>query len=251
MIRKIVFLIFFIAGVFVLNASAQTVDELVQKHIEAIGGYDAVKGVQTYKMTGHVIRGDMEIPFVVYRKKPGMFRREMTFQGRTMIFGSDGEESWSNRPEGQGGRGGRMGGRFGRGMMGMDVESPLVDYEKKGYKAELVGKESMEGTDVYKLKLTDTEGNVRYVFLDTEYFVILKETTIRDFQGQKVETNVYYSDYKEVGGLMIAHVMERKGDTPGGSRGGRGFGSSQTVIEKIEINVSLDEALFQKPKNER
>lgn len=65
MLRKIVLLIFFIAGVFVLNTSAQTVDELVQKHIEAIGGYDAVKEVQTVKMTGHMIRGDMEIPFIM------------------------------------------------------------------------------------------------------------------------------------------------------------------------------------------
>ena len=39
-----------------------------------------------------------------------------------------------------------------------------MDYKAKGSKIELVGKDDMEGTEVYKLKLTTKDGKEKTMF---------------------------------------------------------------------------------------
>lgn len=239
-----------VACVLASRGFAQSVDEIIEKHIEAIGGKAAIEGIETIQASGTTQMRGNDAPFKLYWKKPDKYRREMEMMGQEMIFGYDGENTWrypereGGRGGGPGGRGSRGGGRFGGGGL-RDILGPLYDYEERGLKVKKEGKESMEGTDAFKLKVTDEDGNVRYVFVDAEFFVILKITTVREFQGESMEIDTYYSDYKDVGGIMVAHATERKSM---GGPGGRGGGSTQTVYEKIEFNVQLDDGFFIKPE---
>src|SRR5207245_10552269 len=55
-----------------------------------------------------------------------------------------------------------------------DMDGPLVDYKEKGHVAELLGHDSMEGTDCYKIKLSMKNGDIRYYYLDTDSYLELK-----------------------------------------------------------------------------
>ena len=120
-----------------------------------------------------------------------------------------------------------------------DIDGPLLDYKEKGHKAELVGHDSVEGTDCYKIKLSMKNGDVRYYYLDTDSFLELKleiQTTIR---GALQESEVYYGDYEKVNGVYYPFSVEQ---APKGSSS-----RAQISVEKVEQNVPMDDAHFSVP----
>jgi hypothetical protein len=120
-----------------------------------------------------------------------------------------------------------------------DLDGPLVNYKEKGHQAELVGRDSVEGTDCFKVKLSMKNGDVRYYYLDADSFLELKlevQTTIR---GGLQESEIYYGDYEQVNGIYYAFALEQAQK-----------GSADRVkitVEKVEQNVSLDDAHFALP----
>jgi hypothetical protein len=124
-----------------------------------------------------------------------------------------------------------------------DIDGPLVEYKEKGHRAELVGHDSVEGTDCFKIKLSMKNGDVRYYYLDVDSFLELKveiQTTIR---GALQESELYYGDYEQVNGIFYPFAVEqaRKGSA---SR-------AQISVEKIDQNVPLEDAHFSMPVSKR
>ena len=65
-----------------LAASAQTAEEIVKKALDARGGVEKIKGVQTERVTGQVsFSREMEGTFIVELKRPLKMRTEITVEG--------------------------------------------------------------------------------------------------------------------------------------------------------------------------
>lgn len=222
-------------------ASAQTVDELIAKNIEAKGGLAKLKAVKSSRATGKMMMGPgMEVPFVMMSKRPKSMRMEFTFQGMTGMQVYDGKTAWMSMP---------FAGKKEPEVMPpdeskmiaeqADPDGPLMDYKEKGHTVELVGKEQVEGADAYKLKVTLKGGDVRHIYLDAETYLEIKVEAKRMMRGTESESESYLSDYKEVGGMMMAHVVES---------GTKGSPQRQKlVIEKIELNAEIADSLFAMP----
>jgi outer membrane lipoprotein-sorting protein len=222
-------------------ASAQTVDELLAKNVEAKGGLAKIKALKTQRATGKAIGGPgMEFPFVMVGKRPDHVRMEFVVQGMTGIQAYDGKTAWTSMPF--------MGKKDPEVMPPEDAKAfieqadfdgPLMDYKEKGHTIELAGKEQVEGADAYKLKVTLKNGEVRYYYLDAETYLEVKVEAKRMVRGSEVEGESYMGDYKDVGGLMMAHSIES---------GMKGAPQRQKlVLEKIELNPDLDDTLFSMP----
>ena len=222
-------------------ATAQTADELVAKSIEARGGMAKLKAVKSMRATGKIMGGPgMEFPFTLTQKRPNSMKLEFTFNGVTGMQVYDGKTAWMSMPF--------MGKKEPEVMPPdqakeaeeqADFDGALVDFKEKGHKVELVGKEQVEGADAYKLKLTLKNGDVRYIYLDAETYLEIKSESKRTVRGTEIEGEGYLSDYKEVGGMMMAHVMEQ---------GMKGQPQRQKfVIEKVELNPEIQDAFFVMP----
>jgi len=121
-----------------------------------------------------------------------------------------------------------------------DLDGSLVDWKAKGHTVELMGKEKVEGSDAYKLKLTLKNGDTRYVYIDVDSYLELKTDAKRTIRGSEVETESVASDYKEVGGLILPHTI---------TQGPKGSPQKQTItVDKIELDVPLDDARFKMPE---
>ncbi len=105
-----------------------------------------------------------------------------------------------------------------------------------------MGKEQIEGTDTYKLKVTTKDGTVQFYFLDAKHFLPLKVRSTVKMQGMEIQNDLDLGDYREVGGIMMAHSM--------GMRGGQ-QGSSVITYEKIEINIDIPDERFAMPKTKK
>lgn len=240
MLRKLSFSLAIIA---VLTSAllAQTVDEIVAKHIQARGGMDKIKAVQTIRSTGKIEVGPgIEAPGVFVQKRPDMTRLDFQVQGLTATQAYDGKSAWAIMPF--------MGKKDPEPMPAdetkelqeeADIDGPLVDYKAKGNQVELVGKENLEGTPAYKLKVTLKNGNVKYMYLDADSGLQIKEEEKLTMHGSERETEASLSDYREVNGVMFPFATEN---------GIKGSPQKQKLtVDKVEINVPVDDAIFKMP----
>jgi hypothetical protein len=220
---------------------AQSVDEIIAKNVAARGGMQKIKAVESVRMTGRMsLMQGLEVPVVLEMKRPNRMRMDIVVQGMTGSQAFDGKGGWQLMP---------FGGRKDAEPLGpeetkdaeeqADMDGPLVDYKAKGHTVELVGKEAVEGSDAYKLKVTLKNGDVRYFFLDAEHFLEIRGEGKRHVRGTETETESSIGDYKEVGGLMLPHAFEM---------GPKGSPQKQKLpVEKIELNVPIDDARFTMP----
>jgi Outer membrane lipoprotein-sorting protein len=223
-----------------LAAFTQTVDEVIAKNIQAHGGMEKLKAVQTIRTTGKFAQGSFRAAFLQDNKRPGKVREEFVIQGLAQIQAYDAKTGWQISP---------FGGRKDPELMSQDdvkslqidadIDGPMVDYKEKGHKAELVGHDSVEGTDCYKVKLTLKNGDVRYYFLDVDSFLEIKMENQSNIRGAVVFTENYYGDYEQVNGLYFPFAFEsvQKGSQE----------RAKFTVDKVELNVSLDDSLFSMP----
>jgi len=114
-----------------------------------------------------------------------------------------------------------------------------VDYKQKGHTAELMGHDSVEGTDCYKVKLTLKNGDVRIYFLDADSFLELKVETQSNIRGTVQYTEMFYGDYEQVSGIYYSFAFEQ------GQKGSPD--RVKFTVDKIELNIPLADALFTMP----
>lgn len=233
-------LLFLLLAGSAVTATGQTVDELIERNIKARGGYEKLKAIQTVKTTGTLELGglNLQMPFTMFNSRPNKVRMDTEFQGQKSIQATDGEAAWMINPFAGAFEATAMDAETAKAFKeNADVDGPLVDYKKKGHKIELVGKEDVEGTETYKLKLTRESGNVDFFYLDAEYYVEIMTVSKRTVAGQEIEQTVKFSDYKEVDGLMLPHQYEISG-----------LQGVTMTIDSVVFNPEIDPQIFTMPK---
>jgi hypothetical protein len=223
-----------------LSVFAQTVDEVIAKNIQAHGGMEKLKAVQTIRISGKFNQGSFRAGFLQENKRPEKVREEFVIQGLAQIQAYDGKTGWQISP---------FGGRKDPELMSQDdvkslqidadIDGPMVNYKEKGHRAELAGHESVEGTDCYKVKLTLKNGDVRYYFLDADSFLEIKMENQSTIRGAVVFTENFYGDYEQVNGLYFPFALES------GQKGSQE--RAKFTVDKVELNLPLDDPLFSMP----
>jgi len=222
-------------------ASAQTAEEIVAKYIKTVGGAEKIQAVTTLRKVGVFNGGGgFEAPILEENKRANMVRQEFSLQGLTAVNAYDGKAGWKIEPW-QGKKDPEPLGEEETKQIveDSDFDGPLVNYQQKGNKIEFVGMEPVEGTDAFKLKVTLASGDVRYYFMDTDYYVPIKIETKRMIRGAEREYETSLGDYKEVNGWYMPFSVESnvKGNP----------NRAKVTYQKIEANVPMDDARFRMP----
>jgi hypothetical protein len=183
----------------------------------------------------------VQLPFVMDVKRPGMSRVELEFAGKTAIQVFDGKKGWMvrpylNRDNWEPFSAEQTGSQVGK----WDIDGPLFDYAAKGTKVALEGVDKVDGQDAYRLKLTLKDGKVQHVWIDAHSFLDVKvEGAPRRMDGRSHMVYVYQRDFRPVQGVLVPFALETVVD---------GYPDThKMVIEKVGMNPKLDDALFTKP----
>jgi hypothetical protein len=234
-----------LASLVALPAPAQTVDEILAGNVKAKGGLEKLKAVETLRMTGTMTVGPgMEAPFTMVFKRPTSLRMDFTVQGMTITQAFDGKQGWTTNP--------MAGAREPQPMppealkaieLQADFDGPLVDYKAKGHTVEFQGREKVDGRQVLKLKVTLKNGDVRFYYLDAESYLETRVEGTTSIRGVEMQNEGTLGDYRDVSGIMFPHRMESgpKGTTM----------KQKMVVEKIEVNVPLDDGRFKMPQRQK
>jgi hypothetical protein len=244
-LRLIIFLVsaaLTVTAGFAQDENQATVDQLVSKNIEAKGGADALNALQTLRLSGKMLvrQGQIELGYLQIKKQPDEVRSEGSLQGMTQIEAYDGKEGWRISP---------FFGRKDPEHMSADdvkalvedaeIDGPLVDWKKKGSTVEYLGTEDVDGTPAHKLKVVRKNGDVSFVYLDPDHFLEIRVVTGRMRHGAYEEVETDLGDYEKAGGVFVPTSIES---------GHKGSPDKQRIIiDKVEANVPVDDAIFHFP----
>jgi hypothetical protein len=231
------------------QASAQTVDELVARHIEARGGYEKLKAINTLKITRTVATPFTSVEVITYKKRPNLVRFEQTPKGQTAAIprAINATGAWDlaqgkvvMRPEAIAIEGRETDG---------DFDGLLVDWKQKGHTVTVEGKEKVGTTDTYKLRVTTKGGAVRDVYLDANTYletqivgkVRLPQMDPKTKEFRFNDTTLVFSDYRDVEGVKFPFAIDEE------RTGGPITQSFAHFTSKIEVNVPMPDSLFEAP----
>jgi hypothetical protein len=226
------------------RARALTLDEILQKNLAARGGAEKIAALKSVRFTGKMKfsgwGGEFELNKLVAR--PGRLRDEQTMQGLTQITAWDGSEGWTISP---------FGGRKDPEKMSADeakelaesadLDGPLIGWKEAGSKIEYLGTEDVDGTEALKLKVTLKNGDLKFVYLDPDYFLEIRITSRQTVRGVEYDSEVDLGDYAQVEGVWFPMAIEA--GQKGGPKG------AKTGYTKAEANVAVDEKQFQFPES--
>lgn len=233
-------LILFAALVCAVAIQAQDVDAILAKYFQNTGGVEKWKALKSTKMEGVASMQGLDIPGTMYGKAPNLMRQEFSLQGKKIVQAYDGTTAWMINPMAGSEEAQKLPAEMAEEMTAQKFESELIDYKKKGHTVALEGKETIDGTETHKIKLTKKEGDVEYYFFDTEANVpIMMRTAVKSGPGKGQFTETYMSDYQEVEGLMFPFFIESK-------VGGQTF--QKITIKTVKLNEPLEDTFFAYPK---
>src|SRR5579884_4071619 len=216
-----------------------TVDEIVQKYIDARGGLEKIHAIQTVKMVGSAdFNGQMQGEITVQTKRPNLFRFDMSPPQGSVIQAFDGTTSWSVNPFTGGVEPKKDPDADTAAAADLhDIDGSLVDYKTKGNKVELQGVEDVNGSPAYKLKVTSKGGTVSTVWIDKATYHDVKMAQTRPMNGQDVEVTVLLSNFKPVNGVLTPFTFDQS------------FGEMKMKIDftSAQANVPIDDAIFHMP----
>jgi len=223
------------------TAQTPTLDQILDKHFEAMGGKDKIAAIQSAKLDIKQVFGPQEVPATIIWERPNKIRMEFTLQGMTGIQAYDGTSAWQVMPF--------LGKNDPEQVTGDDlkdivqnadlIEGPLYNWKEKGHKVELLGEETVEGTPAWKLHLVRKDGDEETIWLDKDAYVEIKSEATRTRGDKQVQFESSYGDYKEVQGLLFPFTISQK--VKGTDQGGT------ITVNSIEIDPKLDEAIFTMP----
>lgn len=220
---------------------ASELDQLVAKHLEARGGVEAIKAIQSMKVTGALEAQGMELPLVLERQRPNRFRMEMDMQGMKTITAFDGEMAWGANPMAGQTEPGELEGAQATAVANQaDLDGPFVDTAAKGITLELVGKEAVGDRQAFHIKVTHKEGATESAFLDTETFLQIKSVITADFGMGESEVEVTFDEWVEVEGVKM----------PARQIMGTPMGDIVTQFSDYSANGDVDEDVFFLPGQE-
>jgi hypothetical protein len=215
-----------------IGAKAQSADEIIQKHIAAIGGFDNWKKVSSMKMTGSVNAQGKEIDVAITKLNGKGERFEMAFGGMTNYQVLNTKEGWAYFPAfGQQKPEAMTAEDVKEAQDDLDVTSGLFDYKAKGNQVAFLGKDDMEGTECYKLKLTHKNGKEETVFIDASNYYHIRSTMKLKANGKEMEQKVNYGNFKKLPeGIVMPMSIDQ--------------GMGAMAIKNVEINKPIDESIF-------
>lgn len=212
---------------------AQSVDDVIEKHITALGGKEKLLALKTVKLKGATSGGEESL--VITKKHMVGVRMDASIMNTENFLIVTPEKTWRFMPiEHQTKPIEDTEEQHESAVSRLDIQSPFLNYKEKRNKPELQDTESVNGIECYKLFLTFKNGKTRTYFIDTKNYMIIKTVHMGDVDGKASEIYTYYTNYKQnKDGYWFPYSDSASAD-----------GANSTNYESIETNISVDDTIF-------
>lgn len=217
----------------ICSLSAQTIDEIVSKHLNALGGESKLKEVKTVVMESTIKVQGLEMLNQTSIVVNSAVRSESKIMGNNLVQAFDGTTAWENTPVMMGGSGQpqAMAAESAGTVINQADPFPLLDYVLKGTKLELLAIEK----DAFYLKMTPKIGSESEIWIDAKTYFTSKLKMVQN--GQELE--LVFSNYVEIEGINFALHMETMA------------GMISIDTKSVKLNSTIDESIFKMPSTKQ
>jgi outer membrane lipoprotein-sorting protein len=219
-----------------------TLDRVLAKNQDAVGGSTAINQVQTLRLTtSTTLGGDpAKVAMTITLKRPNLTRMDSLSQGKAVASGFDGKSAWVINPATGVAESMNLGKTASGSLTSFQIDGILGSLNGilSGQQTHLMGVEVVQGANAYHLQATRTDGIVSDYYVDQTTYLIVKSTTQipQDNGTQTVES--YPTDYRKVNGLMCAYSLDVK------IAGELVF---RKQVQQVETNPTIDDSTFKMP----
>jgi outer membrane lipoprotein-sorting protein len=223
------------------TVAAQTVDEIIGKHIAAMGGEQNLSSLKSIKISASVEVMNTRMPVRTIIVQDRGFRTETTLQGKMIIQAIDRDKGWMLNP---------IAGHTQAVPLPESAVKPLVsqtdltglyNYRQKGHTVSLEGEEDLAGTMVYKITVHMRNGVQQTNYLSKDTYYILKVTASVPVNGTNITSENRQSDFRNVDGLTFPFSSEITTSSIPGMK-------MVNTISQIEVNPKIDDRIFRMPQ---
>ena len=175
-----------------------TAQNVLEKYIEAIGGKEKLKGVESYSLMAEAEMQGMILNLEVKKTAKNQYMQDVKVMGNSMSKQVvDGDKGYMVM-QGQ------------RKDLGEDElkkvkeeSAPFPELNLLNTDVALEGVEVIDGKKAYKIKVSDEKTS----FYDIETGLKVQDAVSVEAQGQQVNTTFDYTDYKEVSGISFRFYL--------------------------------------------
>jgi hypothetical protein len=212
---------------------AQSLEEIHTKHVAALGGSDQIKAVKAVKMSGGMNANGMKIPVAIQILNGKGFKVEFTAMGMTGYQIVNNTKGWNFSPfQGQTKPEPMTEDDVKKSQDDLEIFNDFIDYSAKGNTAEFLGKDDIEGTECFKIKVTLKSGKEKTLYIASDNYLVLKETEKTTVNGADIEISTMFSNYKKVGAVLFPHTMNISVQ-------------GEISFDSIEVNPAIDAKTFE------
>lgn len=200
--------------------------QILENYIQAIGGKDKLGNVESYSLLAEAEMQGMKLNLEVKKTSKEQFMQDLKVMGNSMSKQVlDGDKGYMIM------RGQRM-------DMGEDElkkvkeESVLFpELNSLGTNVVLDGIEVINEKKAYKITISDEKTS----YFDIENGLKVQDVISMEAQGQKMNTTIFYSDYKEVSGIKFPFKMNQ-------TMGPQNF---DFIVKEIKVNEGVTDLDFE------
>ena len=221
-------------------AAFQTLDEIIAKNLEARGGVEKLRALETVKFTGTVtIQGGPvgtprePLKMTTWTKRPNLFRRDTVFPDRSHSVAFDGSTVWVldstvGTPE-------PVTGPQAAQTRHEEFDPVFLDYKERGHRIELVGTETIDGVKVHHIMVTRKGGQVEQQYLNADTGLEMRTVTSVEQGNRKIQLRNELSDYRTVDGMQVPFLLRSfVDDQP----------ATQIQLDTVEFNTPMPDEIF-------
>jgi hypothetical protein len=211
---------------------SQTLDEIVNKHVEAIGGKDNWAKVKSLKMENTLKANGAEIKITIYQIDKKASRQNIALMGMEGYSILTNTEGWTFMPfQGQTKPEAMTADDVKKAQDGLNLQDEFITYKELSKKLELIGKDDVDGTECFKLKMIDKDATETTYYIDPSNYYVIKETQKMTVNGKEMENSTTYGNYKKLPeGVVYPYSIASN------------WGEAE--VTNLTINPKIDEALF-------
>ena len=221
---------------------AQTSEEIIAKHIAAHGGNKMIDQVNSIKILGKFTAFSEQKDFFCVKTKSGEYYSELYLGKYFVVEAFDGKTGWTIDPWQDISYARKINSAEENVFMQKSMFlTPFFDYKEKGNKIEFLGKENIEGVDVYTFKVIRKNRKEETWYLNSNTYLEYKSVTQWVDFARGIPAQTYYDDFKTVNGVVFPFYIERT------------FGqrNRNLQISSIEINPKFDKNQLVMPPKEQ
>jgi hypothetical protein len=221
-----------------------TIDELIERNTEAMGGRAAIEAIQSIEVDLHISDPGSEVDATYYAARPGKMRIDVFVAGQHVFAEAfDGQRAWE-----WDGKESKTASPLASAALQHGIELPghifgLHELRQRGHDLQLAGREMIDGINYYAVRLILRDGYGTTLFVDPESWLIKLRRDFRplhpDVDPTPTTMEQRSSDFRRVAGVLFAFAGSETD-----VKTSKVLETSQ--IKSIKVNPAIDPVFFEK-----